>query len=69
MIFIGQYLFIRLFMAMFLDEFLKLMPKDCYALSLSYDRNEENILHIDSFYDHLFIYKFLEEISKKLTVD
>jgi len=50
----------------YFDEFLKLMPKDCYALSLSYDKKEENILHIDSFYDHLFIYKLLEEMGKKI---
>lgn len=46
----------------YFDKFLKLMPKDSYALSLSYERNEENILHIDSFYDYLLIYKVLEKI-------
>lgn len=49
----------------YVDKFLKLMPKDCYALSLAYEKNEENILHVDSFYDYLFIYKVLEKINEK----
>lgn len=49
----------------YFTKFLKLMPKDCYALSLAYDESEENILHVDSFYDYLFIYKVLEQISEK----
>ncbi len=48
----------------YFDKFLKLMPKDCYALSLSHEKNEENILHVDSFYDYLFIYRILEQINK-----
>lgn len=53
----------------YFDKFLKLMPKDCYALSLAYDQNEENILHVDSFYDYLFVYKILEQISEKTPLD
>lgn len=53
----------------YFEKFLKLLPKDCYALSLAYDKNEENILHIDSFYDYLFIYKFLERINEKTSLD
>lgn len=49
----------------YFDRFLELMPKNCYALSLSYDKNEENILHVDSFYDYLFIYRVLEKINEK----
>lgn len=49
----------------YFNKFLKLVPKDCYVLSLAYDKNEENILHVDSFYDYLFIFKILEEIHKK----
>lgn len=49
----------------YFDKFLKLMPKDCYALSLAYDKQEENILHVDSFYDYLFIYKVLDKINEK----
>lgn len=54
----------------YFDKFLKIMPKNCYALSLSNNTNEENILHVDSFYDYLLIYKFLEKINeKKLLTD
>lgn len=49
----------------YFNKFLKLIPKDCYALSLAYDKNEENILHVDAFYDYLFIFKVLEEIHKR----
>lgn len=48
----------------YFDKFFKLMPKDCYALSLAYNKSEENILHIDSFYDYLFIYEFLEKTNE-----
>jgi len=49
----------------YFDEFLKIMPKNCYALSLSNDTNEANILHVDSFYDYLLIYKVLDKINEK----
>lgn len=49
----------------YFNKFFKLMPKDCYALSLAYDKSEENILHVDSFYDYLFIYRVLEKINEK----
>lgn len=48
----------------YFNKFLSLMPKDCYALSLSHEQNEENILHIDSFYDYLLIYKILEKFNE-----
>lgn len=48
----------------YFDKFFSLMPKDCYAISLSHEKNEENILHIDSFYDYLFIYKTLEKFNE-----
>lgn len=49
----------------YFDKFLKLLPKNSYALSLSHNKNKENILHIDSFYDYLFIYKILDELNLK----
>jgi len=49
----------------YFEEFLKLMPSDCYALSLAYDTNADNILHVDSLYDYLFIYSVLEKINEK----
>ncbi len=48
----------------YFEKFLEIMPKDCYALSLSYDTNAENILHVDSFYDYLFIDRVLEKINE-----
>lgn len=48
----------------YFDKFLNLMPKDCYAVALSHEKNEENILHVDSFYDYLFIYKVFEQFNK-----
>lgn len=48
----------------YFEKFLKLMPKDCFAMSLSHEQNEENILHVDSFYDYLFIYRILEKFNK-----
>ncbi|MFA7658663.1 MAG: hypothetical protein WCY19_04455 [Candidatus Gastranaerophilaceae bacterium] len=48
----------------YFDEFLKLLPKDCYAVSLAYDKNEENILHVDSLYDYLLVYKALEKFNE-----
>jgi len=49
----------------YFEKFFKIMPKSCYAVSLSHEKNEENILHVDSFYDYLLIYKILEEINQK----
>lgn len=48
----------------YFNKFLSLMPKDCYALSLSHEQSEENILHVDSFYDYLLIYKILEKLDQ-----
>lgn len=48
----------------YFSKFLSIMPKNCYAISLSHEENEENILHIDSFYDYLFIYKVLEKFQE-----
>lgn len=53
----------------YFDKFLKLMPKDCYAVSLSHERNEENVLHVDSFYDYLFIYKIFEKFKEIYPLD
>lgn len=48
----------------YFEKFLSIMPKDCYALSLSHEKNEENILHVDSFYDYLFIYRVLDKFNE-----
>lgn len=49
----------------YFNKFFELMPKDCYAISLSQEKIEENVLHVDSFYDYLFIYKVLEKFNEK----
>ncbi len=48
----------------YFEEFISLMPKDCYAISLAHDREEDNVLYIDSLCDYLFIYKMLDGINK-----
>ncbi|MDD3435748.1 MAG: hypothetical protein PHC64_01200 [Candidatus Gastranaerophilales bacterium] len=48
----------------YIDKFLKILPKDCFAASLAHEQNEENILHVDSFYDYLFIYRVLEKFKE-----
>lgn len=48
----------------YFNKFLALMPKDCYALALSHEKSAENILHIDSFYDYLLIYKIFEKLNE-----
>lgn len=49
----------------YFDKFFELLPKDCFAISLSHDKSEENVLHVDSFYDYLFIYEVLEKFNQK----
>lgn len=48
----------------YFNKFFSLMPQDCYALTLSHEKSAENILHIDSYYDYLLIYKIFEKINK-----
>lgn len=49
----------------YFEKFLKIMPKDCFAISLAHEKNEENILHVDSYYDYLYIYKVMDKINEK----
>lgn len=48
------------------SAFLDLLPKDCFAISLSCMRDKENILHIDSFYDYSLLYKILNYLNQKI---
>ncbi len=48
----------------YFNKFFKLMPKDCYAVSLSQEKSTDNIFHIDSFYDYLLIYKIFEKFNE-----
>lgn len=50
----------------YFEKFFELLPKDCYALSLAYDKCEENIFNVDSFFDYLLIYKILERFNEEI---
>lgn len=47
----------------YFKRFMDLVPKDSHILSLAYDREEENIEHVNSFFDYLFIYKLFHRMS------
>ncbi len=46
----------------YLEELFSIMPKDHFAISLSYPAYQENVLHINSFYGYSLIYLILEEL-------
>lgn len=50
----------------YFDQFFELVPKDCYVLSLAYDRSENNIFNVDSFFDYLLVYKILDRFEKSI---
>lgn len=49
----------------YFDIFMKLIPKDCYVLSLAYEKVGENIFHINSVYEYSLIYKILRKMKEK----
>lgn len=51
----------------YFDKFFELMPKDCYAISLSYKKQAANVFHVDSYYDYSLIYKILKKINDKVS--
>lgn len=53
----------------YFEKFFKLLPKDSYAISLSYPLNRENVFHLDSFYDYSLFYRILERISNKISLN
>lgn len=53
----------------YFDKFFETMPKDCYALSLAYEKQEDNIFHFNFIFDNLFVYNLLEEINKRVLLD
>lgn len=48
----------------YFDEFIKLIPKDCYALSLAYDKSADNIFHLPSYYEYSLVYRVLKKIGE-----
>lgn len=52
----------------YFKKIFELIPKNVYVLSFTNDAVKENILHLDVFYDYLFIYNILERINRKLNL-
>lgn len=48
----------------YFETFLKILPKNCYAFSLSCKEKGENIFHLDSLFDHSLLYKLLKRIDE-----
>lgn len=57
------------FQKQYFEEFFELLPQDCYAISLSYDKNDGNIYHIKALNDYTLFYKMLKEIKDKIPLD
>ncbi len=53
----------------YFEKFFELLPKDCFAFSIDYNKNENNIFHLDSFYDYTVLYKILKRIKEKTSLD
>ncbi|MFA7658664.1 MAG: hypothetical protein WCY19_04460 [Candidatus Gastranaerophilaceae bacterium] len=50
----------------YFDKFFELMPKDCYAISLSHKKSGANIFYLDFLSDYWLIYKILKRINEKI---
>lgn len=48
------------------STFLKVLPEDCFAISLSCNAQRSNVFHVDSFYDYSLLYKILKYLNKKI---
>lgn len=48
------------------STFLNVLPKDCFAISLSCDGKKENTLYLDSFFDYSLLYKILKYLDQKI---
>lgn len=53
----------------YFNNFFDSMSKDCYAFSLAYEKQGDNILHFNFVFDNLFIYNLLDEINKRVNLD
>lgn len=51
------------------EDFLNLLPKDCFTFSLSYKTNKENAFYLDSFYDYSLIFNILKKLEDKYTLE
>lgn len=53
----------------YFETFFKVLPKDCYAISLACKQTKENVFHIDSFFDLSLFYKILKRINQKMPLN
>lgn len=53
----------------YFEKFFELLPKDCFAISLSVKKTADNVLHIDSFYDYSLVYKIIKRIEAKIPIN
>lgn len=52
----------------YFEKFFKLLPEDCFAISLCCKKNQDNIYYIDSFYGYSLLYKILERINERTSL-
>lgn len=48
----------------YFETFFKVLPKNCYAISLSCEEKKENVFHIKSLFDYSLLYKMLKHINE-----
>lgn len=53
----------------YFEEFFKLVPEDCFVISLAYPISAENALEINCFAEHSLIFLILEELEKRMTLN
>lgn len=53
----------------YFEKFIKLLNKDCFAISFSYKSGGENFLSIESEYGSPILYEMLEILTKNLTIE
>lgn len=52
----------------YFKTFFSILPDNCYAVSLCCPIKKANVFHLDSFFDYSLIYKFLKELSEKISI-
>jgi len=53
----------------YFEKFINLLPKDCYAISLAYKEERENVLYFDSLFDYSLLYIMLRIIKDKISLE
>lgn len=51
----------------YFQKFFELLPKDCYAISLSYPIEKENVFYLGNLYNYVLFYKLFEKIKEKIS--